>query len=145
MPQGHPRARTWSALGSYDPICAGQHKFRKSTGQSAAYLPHIQGHAAVKRPTSRVADDCVQPGVLLAARLEQDVHVGCVTLLLDHDAGAVARLQHVDGVRVEGALGIRQAPVETDGDGTCGAESSVFHSSYIVHVACRALEVKQLQ
>lgn len=71
-----------------------------------AHLPNIQCHPSLKRRTRRVPHDPVHPRVLVATRLKQDMHMRRVSLLGHHDGVVIVRVQGVDGIRAEDALGV---------------------------------------
>ena len=75
------------------------------------HLPHIQRYPPLRRPSARVRHRLVQPRILLARRLKQDVHVRREPTLKHGNRRVVGRLQRVHGVGAEDALGIGQAPV----------------------------------
>ncbi len=83
------------------------------------HLPDVESDAAIEGGTGADADGGVEPRVLRAGRLEQDLDKGGVSLLRHQNVGAVGRLQHVDGVGREDAGRRRQTPVEADEDLAC--------------------------
>lgn len=82
-----------------------------STGNTTN-LPNIQGDVPLRVRTPRgVGHGRVQPGVLGARRLEEDVHVRGVTLFEDENSCVVVGVERVQGVRRKDSRSVGQAPV----------------------------------
>ena len=84
---------------------------------SSTQLPDIKRHASVDRTTSSIRNDGIKPSISLVAGLKENLHIRRMTLFRHHDIGAVTSLEHIDGVRTEGAFSVGQAPVEAGTDG----------------------------
>jgi hypothetical protein len=81
--------------------------------------PNIQRNTALKRTTARIRNHRVQPLILGTRRLKENMHIRRITLFKHGNRGIVVRLQDVNGIRAENALGVGEAPVEAADDFAC--------------------------